>query len=130
MKTNAPVLYPNDAVAERVSTYSEQHSLSIPREIKDYHAHIVETHPHSNYMISNFQAQAHVFLARTIGARRILEVGVFVGYSSMVWSHAVGAAGKVVGLEFSPEYAGSAREALASRGFGNVEIVEGDALQT
>lgn len=130
MKTSAPSLYPNDTVGKRVTEYSEQHSLGLPREITDYHTHIFNTHPKSNYMISSFQGQAHVFLARAIGARRILEVGVYVGYSSMVWSHAVGPEGKVVGLEFSSEYAGLAKEALGARGFTNVEVLEGDALQT
>jgi predicted O-methyltransferase YrrM len=130
MKSNAPVLYPNDAVAERVTEYSQQHSLVLPAHIPAYHAHIVQNHPHSEYMISNFQAQANVFLARAIGAKRILEIGVYVGYSSMVWSHAVGPQGSVVGLEFSSEYASDARVALEKNGVGNVEIVEGDALQT
>jgi predicted O-methyltransferase YrrM len=130
MKTSAPSLYPNAAVAERVTSYSQNHSLALPREITDYHAHVTETEPKSNYMISNFQAQAHVFLARTIGARRVLEVGVYVGYSAMAWSHAVGVQGRVVGLEFSPNYASMARKALRERGFENVDVVEGDALQT
>lgn len=130
MKTSTPSLYPNDIVGERVTAYSEERSLPLPREITDYHAHIVATEPHSMYMISNFQAQSNIFLAHTIGARRVLEVGVYVGYSSMVWSHAVGSQGKVVGLEFSPKYAELARDALGARGFRNVEIVEGDAFQT
>lgn len=130
MKSNAPTLYPNAAVAERVTAYSQEHSLALPAHISAYHAHVVENHPHSNYMISNFQAQANVFLARAIGAKRVLEIGVYVGYSSMVWSHAVGSQGSVVGLEFSPDYAGEARRALEKNGVGNVEIVEGDALQT
>lgn len=130
MRNSAPTLYPNDTVGERVTTYSEEHSLALPREITDYHAHVIDTHPHSLYMISNFQAQAHIFLARALGVRRVLEIGVYVGYSTMVWSHAVGAEGKVVGLELSPEYIALAKEALVEKQFGNVEIVEGDALET
>ena len=60
----------------------------------------------------------------------VLEIGVFVGYSSMVWSHAVGPEGKVTGLEFSDEYAKTAREAFESKGVKNVEIIVGDALET
>lgn len=60
----------------------------------------------------------------------MLEIGVFVGYSAMVWSHAVGPDGKVTGLEFSPEYAQKAEEAFEANGVKNVEVIVGDALSS
>lgn len=48
----------------------------------------------------------------------------------MVWSEAVGSAGRVVGLELSDEYAGIARRGLADNGVGNVEVVVGDAVSS
>jgi predicted O-methyltransferase YrrM len=81
-------------------------------------------------MISNFQGQCHVFLAHTIGAKRVLEIGVYVGYSSLVWAHAVGPEGKVTGLEFSDEYAKLARDAFEKYGVKNAEVIQGNALQT
>ena len=60
----------------------------------------------------------------------VLEVGVFVGYSSLVWAHAVGPDGKVTGLEFKPEYAQKARETFERFGVKNVEIINGDAVET
>jgi predicted O-methyltransferase YrrM len=41
----------------------------------------------------------------------------------------VGPSGKVTGLEFSPEYAGQAREAFAANSLDNIEVVVGDALE-
>lgn len=70
MKTGKPSLYPNDAVAEAVTEYSEAHSLALPQHLLDYHAEIFKSSPTSNLMISTFQAQALVFLARMIGAKR------------------------------------------------------------
>jgi predicted O-methyltransferase YrrM len=52
-----------------------------------------------------------------------------VGFSSLVWSHAVGPSGSVTGLEFSPEYAAQAEEAFKAQGVSNVKIVVGDALE-
>lgn len=60
----------------------------------------------------------------------MLEIGVFVGYSAMVWAHAVGPEGKVTGLEFSPDYAKKAEEAFKENGVGNAEVIVGDALET
>lgn len=60
----------------------------------------------------------------------MLEVGVFVGYSAMVWAHAVGPEGKVTGLEFNPDYGKKAEEAFEANGVKNVEIIVGDALES
>ena len=70
MKTGTPVLYPNDKVAEKVTEYSEEHSLQLPKHITEYHANISANHPDSILMISNFQAQSHIWLARLIGSKR------------------------------------------------------------
>ena len=58
----------------------------------------------------------------------VLELGVYIGFSGMVWSHAVGKDGRVVGLELSEEYAGIARKAFADNGVENVELEIGDAV--
>lgn len=60
----------------------------------------------------------------------VLDIGVFVGYSAYVFSHAVGPDGLVTGLEINPEYAKTATEALAERGVTNVEILLGSADET
>ncbi|KAH7376257.1 O-methyltransferase family protein [Plectosphaerella cucumerina] len=130
MKSNAPVLYPNEQVTQRVTDYSSEHSTPLPQHIVDYHARIVGSRADSNLMISDFQAQNHIWLAKLIGAKRVLEIGVYVGYSALVWSHAVGPEGSVTGLEFSEDYAKLARESFAETGVSNIEVVVGDALET
>ncbi|KMQ46471.1 hypothetical protein A7C99_0308 [Trichophyton rubrum] len=131
MKEDAPILYPNQQVGERVGTYSKEHSTGIPKHIIEYHEHVRETMPDTaNYMISISQAQAMCFLAKTVGAKRILEVGVYVGLSSLVWSTAVGPEGKITGLEFDSNFAKLAEEAFEKYGVKNVEVVVGDALET
>ncbi|KAI8956526.1 S-adenosyl-L-methionine-dependent methyltransferase [Daldinia sp. FL1419] len=130
MKLGTTPLYATKTLAERVSKYSEAKSLEIPRSIKDYHAKIFEERSDSNYMISTFQSQALVFFARAIGAKRVLEIGVYVGYSAMIWSHAVGPQGKVTGLEYSPEYAKLAQEAWKEHGYDNIDVHVGAASET
>ncbi|KAI1492554.1 O-methyltransferase [Biscogniauxia mediterranea] len=130
MKESQTVLYATETLGQRVTEYSEAKSLELPKHLTDYHADIVKTQPGtSHYMISTFQSQALVWLARLMGAKRVLEIGVYLGYSSMVWSHAVGPAGQVTGLEFNAEYADKARAAFAKHGVGNCEIITGPALE-
>lgn len=126
--TNA--LYPNDVVTKSVMEYSASHSAPLPKNVTDLHAETVANHPRSEYLTSNNQSQCHAFVAKLIGAKRVLEIGTFVGYSALVWSHAVGPEGKVTTLEFSDEYAAAARANLANAGANNVEVLLGDALET
>ncbi|KAI1639946.1 O-methyltransferase [Biscogniauxia mediterranea] len=130
MKESQTVLYATETLGQRVTEYSEAKSLELPKHLTDYHADIVKTQPGtSHYMISTFQSQALVWLARLMGAKRVLEIGVYLGYSAMVWSHAVGPDGQVTGLEFNAEYADKARAAFAKHGVENCEIITGPALE-
>ncbi|PQE07400.1 O-methyltransferase family 3 protein [Rutstroemia sp. NJR-2017a WRK4] len=60
----------------------------------------------------------------------VLEIGTFIGYSTMGWASAVGPSGHVTGLEFSPEYAQLATEAFAKNNINNIEILVGDAQES
>lgn len=60
----------------------------------------------------------------------VLEIGTYVGYSAAGWSHAVGADGGVMTLEFSPVYARDARENFEKYNIKNVHVIVGDANET
>lgn len=65
------ILYPNQVVADRVAAYSEEVSLKLPDHIPRYHDEVEESSgKRAMYMISNFQAQASIFLACLSGAKR------------------------------------------------------------
>ncbi|KAJ9164672.1 S-adenosyl-L-methionine-dependent methyltransferase [Coniochaeta hoffmannii] len=130
MKDSAPVLYPNEQVGKKVTAYSEEHTLSLPKELTDFHAWILETQETANYTISTFQAKALVWLARLAGAKHVLEIGCYLGFSASIWSHAVGPDGTVTGLEFDPEYAKIADSKLAGLGIKNVSFKIGAAADT
>src|SRR3954471_18831718 len=57
-------------------------------------------------------------LARTCGARRILEIGTLGGYSTIWLARALPPAGRLVTLEFVPKHADVARANLARAGLG------------
>lgn len=69
-------------------------------------------------------------LARAIGARTILEFGTLGGYSTIQLARALPADGRLVSLEFSPEYAEVARGSIERAGLGErVEVRVGPALE-
>lgn len=70
-------------------------------------------------------------LARSIGARRILEIGTLGGYSAIWLARALGPGGELITLEYEPKHAAVARRNIDRAGVGSiVEIMVGAALDT
>ncbi|MGY1897830.1 O-methyltransferase [Nocardia gipuzkoensis] len=81
--------------------------------------------------VSAPQGKFLYLLARTVGARRVLEIGTLGGYSTIWLARAVGEKGRVVTLEFAAEHADVARANLERAGVGDrVEIRVGAALDS
>ncbi|TWT47634.1 O-methyltransferase [Botrimarina hoheduenensis] len=81
--------------------------------------------------VSACQAQMLGVLARAVGAKRILEIGVLGGYSTIGLARAVGEGGQVVTLEVDPHHAEVARKNLRHAGLDElVTILLGPALET
>ena len=68
-------------------------------------------------------------LAKTIGARTILEFGTLAGYSTIWLARALPADGRLISLEANGDYAAVASAGIAAAGLGEiVEIRVGPAL--
>jgi predicted O-methyltransferase YrrM len=81
--------------------------------------------------VSPAQGKFLHLLARSIGARRVLEIGTLGGYSTIWLARAVGEQGQVVTLEFQPRHAEVARGNLDRAGVGEwVDIRVGAALDS
>ncbi|MEV7418283.1 O-methyltransferase [Streptomyces sp. NPDC089919] len=71
------------------------------------------------------------FLVRLTGARHIVEVGTFTGFSSLSMARALPADGRLVTCDVSAEWTALAREAWAAAGVADrVELRLGPALET
>ena len=69
-------------------------------------------------------------LARSISARRVIELGSGFGYSAYWFARAVGAEGEVILTETSPEQGREAAEFLKRGGFEDrTRVLVGDALE-
>jgi predicted O-methyltransferase YrrM len=68
-------------------------------------------------------------LAKTIGAKTMLEFGTLAGYSTIWLARALPADGRLITLEANPEYAEVASGSIAAAGLGElVEVRVGAAL--
>ncbi len=68
-----------------------------------------EDHPQASMQISPEQGQFLQLMARLVGARKALEIGVFMGYSSTWVALALPPGGRLVACDLSEEYTAIAR---------------------
>jgi predicted O-methyltransferase YrrM len=71
------------------------------------------------------------FLVRASRARRVLEVGTFIGISALYLARALPPGGEVVTLEKFDHFAAIARDNFARNGMADhIRLIEGDALES
>lgn len=88
-------------------------------------------HAYSRMAIGPEQGELMQLLARTIGARRYLEIGVFTGYSSLAMALALPPDGYVLACDVSDEYTAVARRYWHEAGVsGKIDLRIAPALQT
>ncbi len=87
----------------------------------------------AHHGIPAIQIQAHEgkmlqFLARSVGARKAVEIGALAGYSGIWLARALPEDGKLISLEVSPKHAEAVRESFARAGLnGRAEVRVGNA---
>ena len=87
--------------------------------------------PGARMQTSPEQGQLLKLLVELTGARTVLEVGVFTGYSALALAEALGPEGRLVACELDPDYAERAREAFERADvLERVEIHVGPAAET
>jgi caffeoyl-CoA O-methyltransferase len=88
-------------------------------------------HPRASMQTSPEQGQFLHLLARLMGAKKALEVGVFLGYSSTWVALALPPGGKLIACDQSTEYTAHARRLWRAAGVeGKIELRLGPAIDT
>jgi len=117
-------------VTEPIAAYLRQMTLREPDALRRLREETA-SHPDAGLQSAPEQCQFLHQLASMIGARRTLEVGVFMGYSSTWVALALPAGGKVVACDRSEEFTGRARQTWREAGVEDrVELRLGPALAT
>ncbi|HJO05332.1 MAG TPA: class I SAM-dependent methyltransferase [Acidobacteriota bacterium] len=89
------------------------------------------SHPMAVMQISPEQGQFMALLARLMGARRMLEIGVFTGYSSLVVALALPPEGRIIACDVSEEYTSVAQRYWEDAGVADkIDLRLGPAVET
>src|SRR6476661_1428178 len=88
-------------------------------------------HPHAGMQIGPEQGQFMALLARILGARRAIEIGVFTGYSALTVALALPDDGYLLACDVSDEYTRIGKPYWQAAGVNHrIDLRIGPALQT
>ncbi len=102
-------------ITDALATYIREVTLREPETLRRLRESS-ENHPRATMQIAPEQGQFLYFLTKLTGARRVLEVGVFMGYSSSWMALALPPEGKVIACDVSEEYTSIARHTWREAG--------------
>ena len=87
--------------------------------------------PEARFLVAPEQGQFLQLLVRLVGAKRILEIGTFTGYSALWMAEALPADGRLVTCDVSEEWTAIAREHWAEAGVAErIDLRVRPALET
>lgn len=115
-----------------VEKYAERHTSSPPPHLASVAATTrAELAARSGMMVGTIEGRFLELLVFGIGARRILEIGSFTGYSSIAMAAGMPPGGRIVTCELNPSHAEITRRHVAVSPYAAcIEVREGPALET
>jgi caffeoyl-CoA O-methyltransferase len=114
-----------------LEAYAEAHSTP-PSEVLGRIAAATRTWSDlPEMMVDPVEGRLLAMLVAISGARRVIEIGTFTGYSAISMAEALPADGHITTLELSARHAAKAREHIDAAGMGDrITVVEGPALES
>ncbi|MBS1934329.1 MAG: O-methyltransferase [Bacteroidetes bacterium] len=99
-----------EIVNSTAQQYAENFSSQEEKLMSEIAAHTYANHPHSDMLSGHVQGKFLEMISRLMQPERILEIGTFVGYSSLYLSKGLKPGGKLHTLELRDEDADTAEE--------------------
>lgn len=102
-------------ITDEMADYIRQISLREPAVLRDQRES-TDDHPKATMQTAPEQGQFLHLMARLVKAKKTLEVGVFLGYSSTCVAMAMPADGKIIACDVSEEFTARARQTWREAG--------------
>ena len=120
-----------DIVNPGLERYAFDHTAPEPELLARLFRDTRETMKNPQMLTGRLEGRLLKLLARISGARRILEIGTFTGYSAISMAEGMTADGRLVTCEIDPVHAAFARKYFdQSPHGGKIEIRPGPALDS
>lgn len=119
------------AADHELSAYAASHTTASSGTLQAVAASTRAWSDHAELMVDETEGQLLRMLVALTGARRVLEIGTFAGYSALAMAEALPPDGRIDTLELSPEHAAKAQQHIDRAGAGErITIHLGIALDT
>jgi caffeoyl-CoA O-methyltransferase len=115
-----------------IERYAAEHTTPLPplldELVRETHARFADR---AQMLCGQVEGQFLQMLVAMSGARRVLEIGTFTGFSALMMAGGLPAGGSLITLELSAEHAEFARGYFArSEDGGKIRLIEGPALDS
>jgi caffeoyl-CoA O-methyltransferase len=118
-------------VDERVEQYAAERTTPVGEFFERLADETREKTTAPQMMVGRIEGQFLARLVRLSGAKRILELGTFTGYSSISMASELPPEGRIITCDVDPDATAIARRYMDESGFGDrIEIRLGPALET
>jgi caffeoyl-CoA O-methyltransferase len=118
-------------VNEQVEEYAAEHTTQLDELFERLAAETREKMELPQMMVGRLEGGFLASLVRLSGARRILELGTFTGYSSIAMASALPPDGRIITCDVDADATAIARRYMDESGHGDkIEIRLGPALET
>jgi caffeoyl-CoA O-methyltransferase len=118
-------------VDPQADAYAEAHTTSSGTLFERLAAETREKTKWPQMMVGEVEGRFLEFLVRLSGARRVLELGTFTGYSSLSMARGLPDGGRIVTLDVNPDTTAIARRYAEEAGLADrIEYHVGPALET
>jgi len=123
-----------DIVDPEIEAYAERHTTAPPAYLADV-ADTTRAHrtlgTRSGMLVGSLEGRFLEMLVFALGARSVLEIGSFTGYSAIAMAAGLAPGGRITTCELSTEHAAVSRENIGRSPYADrIDIVEGPALES
>jgi caffeoyl-CoA O-methyltransferase len=120
-----------DIVEPKLEAYAEQHTTAPPPHLEALATDLRATLDFPGMMVGRLEGRFLELLTFALGARSVLEIGTFGGYSALSMAAGLAPGGKIITCEISDVHAEFARRHIAASPYaGSIEVVVGPAIDT
>lgn len=118
-------------VDERLERYAAEHTSPVPELLEALRAATQAQTSAPEMQVGRVEGTLLRLLVQLSGARRVLEIGMFTGYSALMMAAGLPEDGELVTLDRDPVAEGIARDFFARSPHGHkIRVIMGEALES
>ena len=118
-------------VPSEIETYAEAHSMPESALCRALREETQRTMEYPQMLVGPLEGAFLKMMTKLVGAKRVLEIGMFTGYSALCFAEALPDDGVVITCEINEKSAAVARRYFGQASFGNKIVIHmGLALDT